>query len=140
MLISLSCPCGAKLNAPDTAAGKKVKCPKCGDPITVPTTAGFEEVEDEDAPPVRSKRRIEDDEDDRPARSSRRRNDDEDEDDRPRKKKKRPAKSGGLCRFTVRPHGWPYEVFQNFGPSSFAGEPPRLFHTGEASRKLPAQA
>src|SRR5262249_4154612 len=93
MPISLSCPCGARLNAPDTTAGKKVKCPKCGDPIAVPAAAGFEVVDEKPVPAARPRRRVEDDEDDdRPARSRRR---DDDEDDRPRKKKRK-AKSGGV--------------------------------------------
>jgi WD40 repeat protein len=36
MAISLTCPCGAKLKAPDTAAGKEVKCPKCGAVVKAP--------------------------------------------------------------------------------------------------------
>ena len=52
----------------------------------------------------------------------------------------RARKSGGMRGFVVSPHGWPAGAVQNFGPSSFAGAPPRLFHTGEASRKFPPQA
>lgn len=56
MPIVVVCPgCGAKLNAPDIAAGKRVKCPKpeCGTAITIPAPAAeFEVVEDEPpAPP-----------------------------------------------------------------------------------------
>ncbi len=43
------------MRAPDAAAGKKVKCPKCGAMIAVPAeeaAAGFEVVEDEPAPPT----------------------------------------------------------------------------------------
>ncbi len=37
MPIALQCSgCSAKMNAPDTAAGKKVKCPKCGATLVVP--------------------------------------------------------------------------------------------------------
>src|SRR5579862_7458626 len=37
MSISVACPtCGSRLKAPDNAAGKTVKCPKCAAPITVP--------------------------------------------------------------------------------------------------------
>jgi Tfp pilus assembly protein FimT len=50
------------------------------------------------------------------------------------------SKSGGTAGLAVSPHGWPGGASQNFGPSTFAGLPPRLFHTGDASRKLPAQA
>ncbi len=95
MPISVVCPhCTAKLNAPDTAAGKRVKCPKCQKPIPVPEEYVVEEEQDyvveEEAPlPVakaaksarmpipKSKRSLVEDEDD------------EDDDDRPRKKKKK---------------------------------------------------
>src|SRR5437763_1162837 len=37
MPIALTCPsCGRKLNAPDSAAGRKLKCPKCGSGVEVP--------------------------------------------------------------------------------------------------------
>ena len=37
MSIAVVCPnCSAKLNAPDGAAGKKVKCPKCQTAMLVP--------------------------------------------------------------------------------------------------------
>jgi TM2 domain-containing membrane protein YozV len=37
MPIAITCPsCGAKANAPDSAAGKKVKCPKCQGVVAVP--------------------------------------------------------------------------------------------------------
>ena len=53
MPIPVVCPgCSAKLNAPDAAAGKKLKCPKCAGVIAVPSAdADFEVVEDEPAPP-----------------------------------------------------------------------------------------
>jgi predicted RNA-binding Zn-ribbon protein involved in translation (DUF1610 family) len=36
-MIRVTCPnCGAKLKAPDEAAGRETRCPKCGTPITVP--------------------------------------------------------------------------------------------------------
>lgn len=39
MSISLTCPsCDRKLNAPDQAAGRMVKCPKCGQQLTVPSS------------------------------------------------------------------------------------------------------
>jgi Domain of unknown function (DUF4190) len=38
MPIEVACgKCGAKLRAPDNAAGRTAKCPKCGSPITVPS-------------------------------------------------------------------------------------------------------
>lgn len=37
MAISVGCAaCGSRLNAPDAAAGRQVRCPKCAAPITVP--------------------------------------------------------------------------------------------------------
>src|SRR5581483_1241549 len=80
MPVSVTCPCGAKLTAPDAAAGKKVKCPKCGHPVAVPAAAGFEVVDEEEpAPATRPRRRVEDD-----------------GDDRPRKGKRKAKKSGGV--------------------------------------------
>jgi RsiW-degrading membrane proteinase PrsW (M82 family) len=35
----LTCDCGARLNAPDTLAGKLVQCPKCTSPVRVPAAA-----------------------------------------------------------------------------------------------------
>jgi hypothetical protein len=54
MPIAVACPCGVKLKAPDAAAGRRVKCPKCGNPLSVPApapAADFEMVDD-DPPPV----------------------------------------------------------------------------------------
>ncbi len=55
MPISVACPsCAARLNAPDQAAGKAVRCPKCQTPVSVPKPVeedlGFEVVDD--VPPV----------------------------------------------------------------------------------------
>lgn len=36
MPITLSCTCQARLKVPDTAAGRKIKCPKCGNAVSVP--------------------------------------------------------------------------------------------------------
>jgi hypothetical protein len=105
MPILVECPgCGAKLNAPDSGAGKKVRCPKpgCGTLIPVPAavTAEADEApvpaspapraDDEDRP--RGRQRDDDDDrpsksrrdDDRPRKSSRR----DDEDDRPSKRRR----------------------------------------------------
>ena len=54
MSISVVCSgCNAKLNAPDGAAGKKVKCPKCQNPIAIPAAKAaepdFDVVEDDPA-------------------------------------------------------------------------------------------
>jgi DNA-directed RNA polymerase subunit RPC12/RpoP len=109
MPITVMCTrCSAKLNAPDTAAGKRVKCPKpgCGEVILVPepATADFEVVDDEPkavpptkisvSPQIQNKSQAtkkprdndENDEDDRPR--NRRRIEDEDEEDRPRTKRR----------------------------------------------------
>jgi LSD1 subclass zinc finger protein len=102
MSIAVVCSkCSAKLNAPDGAAGKKVKCPKCQAPIVVPAAlpAEFEVVDEAPKPakkspsaPAKAKRPLEDDDDDRPRKRKRRDDrDDEEEDyeDRPRKKRRR---------------------------------------------------
>jgi hypothetical protein len=39
MPIVVACPCGAKLKAPDTAAGKTLACPKRKARLTVPLPA-----------------------------------------------------------------------------------------------------
>ena len=45
MPISVTCKCGKKLNAPDTLAGKKAKCPGCSAMLVVPEV--LELIEDE---------------------------------------------------------------------------------------------
>lgn len=41
MSISISCPgCGARLRAPDAAAGRKFRCPKCQAPFLLPAASG----------------------------------------------------------------------------------------------------
>ena len=41
MPISVACPvCAARIKAPDLAAGRRVKCPKCGEPLAVPSATG----------------------------------------------------------------------------------------------------
>lgn len=100
MPISVTCPgCSAHLNAPDSAGGKKVKCPKPGCntvipvPASLPPDPAFELVEDPvpAPPPVRKPKLIqavvEVDEDESPRKQARR-NDDDDDDDRPRKKRR----------------------------------------------------
>jgi hypothetical protein len=100
--ISVACTsCSAKLNAPDQAAGKRVKCPKCQSVIAVPAPVDDFEVLDDEPEPKKPVRKVVDEEDDdRPARKrSRRDDDDEDDDDRPRsrkKKGKKAAKSSAL--------------------------------------------
>ena len=36
MPIKISCRCGQRFQAPDKLAGKKVRCPKCGNPLAIP--------------------------------------------------------------------------------------------------------
>lgn len=87
MSIAVVCPgCDARLNAPDAAAGRTVKCPKCKAPMRVPEPA----EPAEEPKPVNSM--ATGGEEDRPRRK--RPAADEEEDDRPRKKGKKPAKSG----------------------------------------------
>src|SRR5262245_26890235 len=109
MPISVVCPqCGAKLNAPDSAAGKRVKCPKCQTamlvPEPLPASPEFEVVDEAEAEPVQPKKpvakpravkavaEVDDDEDDRPVAKPRAvkavAEVDDDEDDRPRAKRR----------------------------------------------------
>lgn len=104
MPASVECPsCDTRLSVPPTAAGKRVRCPNCQQPVAVPAADDFEVVEDD--PPVKaarpSKRRPVDDEDDRPQAKKGRR-DDDDVDDRPvRRKKSRKGGSGGQTKLLV---------------------------------------
>jgi hypothetical protein len=92
------------MRAPDAAAGKKVKCPKCRSAIPVPAAqpAGdFEFLNDAPArsgsrsasrpavvkPKVKTDVEVDEDEDDQPRKRTRAA--DDDEDDRPRRKKKK---------------------------------------------------
>ena len=103
MSIAVVCSqCSAKLNAPDSAAGKKVKCPKCQGVIAVPEplplAPEFEVVDDEPQTPKKPRAVVQaaveaDDEDEQPRRA-RDEDDDEDYDDRPKKKKKKQSDEG----------------------------------------------
>ncbi len=42
MPVAISCECGKKLKAKDSLRGKKVKCPECNQPLTVPANEGSE--------------------------------------------------------------------------------------------------
>src|SRR5436305_3459548 len=116
MAISFSCPeCGKTLKAAaPIPAGKRVKCPGCGEAFSpsaedqtdtavqakAPLKVGARisrrnDEDDEDLPRnkagVTARKpvvRIDDDEDDEP-RSSKRRDEDDEDDDRPKKKKKK---------------------------------------------------
>jgi hypothetical protein len=97
MPIIVACPrCATKLSAPDDAAGRQVRCPRpnCGAVAQVPVFLAAEEVAvvDAVAVPPRPVRAVED-EDDPPRRKRRR--DDVDADERPRRRAKRRARSGG---------------------------------------------
>lgn len=129
MPIPISCPgCAARLNAPDGAAGKTVKCPRCKAAVAVPAPLppdpGFEVVEDEPPAPEPPKKKpvvaaVEDDAEDArprkkpraddapPARKRPTRHDDDDDDDeddedddRPRRKR-RAAANGGSSKVLV---------------------------------------
>ncbi|GEM_PF-1849696 len=68
-MISLRCDCGRLLKLKDSAAGRRVKCPDCGDPVDVPEPDDvYDDYEDEDD----YEDSYEDDEDDPPARPQRR--------------------------------------------------------------------
>ena len=100
MSIAVVCSkCSAKLSAPDSAAGKRVKCPKCQNAIAVPQALPaepeFEVVEDEPQPAKKPatkpkvKAVVELDDEDEAPRTKRRVNDDDEDDDQPKKKKRR---------------------------------------------------
>lgn len=111
----VSCPnCLSKLRVPDTALGKKVKCPGCGGvfataldpppPVEEDEADNGYETEqerrkrprtEEEGPAserARSRRRTDDDEDDRPRR---RRRDEEEDEERPRKRKRKKRRASG---------------------------------------------
>src|SRR6266545_5416443 len=96
MPIVVTCPgCPTKLSAPDNAAGKQIRCPKCGAVAPVPDLIPAEEVpvvEATVAPPKPKPKPVQaeaDDEDEPPRKKAKRNDDDDNEADPPRKKKKR---------------------------------------------------
>jgi phage FluMu protein Com len=102
MPINVNCPtCNATLRAPDTAAGKQIKCPKCETLIKVfeaaappesPLTAAAPPPPMASAAPAKaSADRPRDEEDDRPRRRQR---EDDDYDDRPPRRWRRPSAEG----------------------------------------------
>lgn len=113
MPIRVECECGKVLRLKDELAGKRVRCPGCGDPLSVPADEEPLELELADEPPRKRSLRDEEDEDRprRPGITARRAADEDDEptprrrpdpdedeaedEPRPRKKKKkrRPASS-----------------------------------------------
>jgi hypothetical protein len=101
--------CSAKLNAPDSAAGKKVKCPKCQTAMVVPeplpAEEAFEVVAESPAkkptakPVVKAEVTLDDDEDAKPRKKRvAAEYDDDDDDERPRKKKKAAAGDSMMVR------------------------------------------
>ncbi len=50
MALIVLCACGTRLRPPESAAGKKVKCPKCGGAVAVPAPAPQGDDVDEEAP------------------------------------------------------------------------------------------
>jgi len=107
MPIAIACPsCGARLTAPDAAAGKRVKCAKCQTVVPIPESdSGFEVVEAppvarpaRPAVPVRKPTAVVEEDDDKPLRPktrSKRPVDDEDDEgnDRPRRRRKAKARA-----------------------------------------------
>ena len=52
MPLRVACSCGKKLQAPDSAAGKRAKCPSCGNTLQLPPLESLlEEISAEDLPP-----------------------------------------------------------------------------------------
>ncbi len=46
MPISCQCPaCGKRLKAPDSAAGKRARCPQCGEPVPIPAERVYDAEE-----------------------------------------------------------------------------------------------
>lgn len=91
MPIAAVCGCGTRLKVADTAAGKRVKCPRCGSAVAVPAVEfEYEVVDDEPTPKGKARQAFADDDEPRPTKKrSRASDDDEDgEDDRPRKRSK----------------------------------------------------
>lgn len=52
MSLPVSCPCGFSAAAPDSRAGARTSCPRCGSPIRIPGPAAPPALEMEDAPPA----------------------------------------------------------------------------------------
>src|SRR6266508_797753 len=117
MPIVVTCPgCPTKLSAPDNAAGKQIRCPKCGAVAPVPDLIPAEEVPvveatvapakpkskpvqaeaaDDDLPRKKAARRDEDDEDEPPRKKKRRYDDDDDDYDHDHRRRRKGGGGGG---------------------------------------------
>jgi hypothetical protein len=92
MAMIVPCPkCGARLSAPDDAAGKKLRCPKpgCGALAEVPLYVAAEEVAVVDAVAVTPMRPEAEEEDDQPRKKPRRDEEDDETDGQSRKRRRR---------------------------------------------------
>jgi len=101
MSFTTACPnCDARLQAPDTLAGKRVKCKKCGETF-VARSVGDEDGERASRRRVKSSRMADDSaaDEDRPRR--RHRDEDTENEPRPRKKKTKKKKAGSPALLVV---------------------------------------
>jgi hypothetical protein len=108
MAVKFACSCGTQLRVAEKDAGRRIKCPKCGDILTSPSADSHApDEDDEEERPVRrhrdekeegiqqSPRRraaVADDEEDRPARRSRDEEEDDRDPDRDEEDRDRPAR------------------------------------------------
>ncbi len=101
MPISIACDCGKQLRVKDELAGRRVKCPECGEVLTVPGGAAAQPrpPAPKSEPPRRPKAPVvaaladEDDEDDEDE-------DEEEEAERPRRRRRRLAARGSGSRLS----------------------------------------
>ncbi len=84
--MQVQCPsCSKQLNVPDTAAGKKAKCPGCTTVFQIPPTTSVAATPAVPKPPPPVPRAMaDDDEDDKPVRRRRTRSEEDDDEDEPR--------------------------------------------------------
>ena len=82
MALAITCACGKRLQVKESLAGKRIRCPACQEPLTVPAADDADQTEPEPTP-VKSSAK--------PARAPRRL--DPDEDEQPRRKKPAPAEA-----------------------------------------------
>jgi predicted Zn finger-like uncharacterized protein len=102
MPINVACPhCGSSLKAPDSAAGRQVKCPKCTQLFAVPAANGGPAPVKAAAPPParRAAAPPEEDFEEPEPRPRRRREYDEDEEEAPRPRRRETEEAGGGAQF-----------------------------------------